>query len=392
MTHWILLFAAISLIITPLGNIKSTTVRFHWPIWLLLILSVEVSLYALYYGFYQLTNPQSLSTNLTKNFGLFPWALYGLLAVNLSIFGYSQHKNGLLSVTLKPILNNTIEDNIGVYADTFVRIAITFSFISAISFTALNTALQLTQPFSYPLTTNNMLVGLGVIVLLNLLPLWPWLYRALSTIKVPLSLILFIALLLNIGLVLILNHVVTLINPLLPTSTTAIPFLSDSTHILLQQISLAWWWLAWAPLIGGFIAFVSQGYRLRSILLISLLPPVFLHYVFLYLQHHPIALLKWLMPLLGASFLFVLLVRANYIDYLMRGTLPGIHALKKRNPKKFILTIMQTSSLLLVIYWVMANVALAFMLFCEFLPLAILLLISCLAVYKTLIKKSSTVE
>jgi len=147
-THWGFLIAALAFVLLPVGNIritdnKLTPNKYHWRKWLLLLWGMQAALYLIFFSIHFLVtqgltvvtpyNTPSFVDSLgitILNWGLFPWAFYGVCAVNFGYWCYCRGEKGVFSHFMWPILKNSEQGKMGTALDFITRLVLFFCHFS----------------------------------------------------------------------------------------------------------------------------------------------------------------------------------------------------------------------------------------------------------------------
>lgn len=280
------------LALTPAGRIRlgrdDQRPEFGWFSWLGMLFSAGVGMSFLSWGtaepLIHMTNPphgaaaggarQAAATGLRYSFlfwGLHAWAIYGAVAIAV---GYSSHRKQrpvLISSALHPLLGDRVYGPIGKLVDVFTVLAILFGIATSLGLGTLNLSGGLHHAFGLSegyWVKVAIIVGLMTVSTLSALT---GLGRGIRVLSVA-NLVLCLALMLFV--------VVTG-----PTRLLAGSF-GDAvrgygTHFFQMTFDTGarkghpwaqdwtfffWaWWISWAPFVGTFIARISRGRTIRSV-------------------------------------------------------------------------------------------------------------------------------
>lgn len=99
---------------------------------------------------------------------------------------------------------------------------------------------------------------------------------------------------------------------------------------------------SWILIYTGYLVQLSQGYHVRTVMLVSMIIPTLL--TIIPLPHTP-----WF-TIICATYLLILLLQKKQATHIMRATLPNKHTIKIRKTNLFIGSIMAYTSMLFAIY------------------------------------------
>src|SRR3989338_1448267 len=296
---WIATVCAAGLIITPFGHRRLTqhneaaAPRLPWQQWIFCIALVEVTLLCVYLGisnicgtFFLVNTPAhpALFTNTVRELllqdGLFPWSLYALIAAGMGWLAYHDHTNAYFSNLLKPFTKQEPDGTYSLIANIGMRRCVLFS-VSVLFFFLTLLLISFFLPLSMHVVSGFQSTTLLVTLVLLFLPfsdtLTPYIFRFFSR-RTPT--------LFSFPVFCIVLAIIVVILSALSTSLWSQSSTGEIPLLIRQWISYDWstawilfsisWWLCLTPLVAVFIARVSRGYRIREVILGTLLLPMLL--------------------------------------------------------------------------------------------------------------------
>jgi glycine betaine transporter len=403
--HWLILFLALLLIFLPVGSYRlgkaNESPRLKWPVWLSLIFMLQISAYLLFYLFCYVLDvnaikpPVDIMKILYWNWGLFPWGMYALVAISLAFISFREQKIGMISIALQPLFKNTIDDAVGVSGDSYARVSIIFSLCSTLSFICLALIIFVAKTYGFPIVSglkiSTMLFVSSLISIIYLPEYQKWMYRILSY-NLPLILVIpaFILLLAIVVLFFaLLFHFASAYLPLLNFQT---PLFSDKNIRPYFIIYSGVWWIIWTPLLAASMAYISQGYRIRTVVMGILALPVLISFAIgmhwnLSVMHSPWAGL--ILAGLSLIILFSFFLRKKNLTYLMRVVLPKSQTIKPRSPIHYLRNLLQFIVLLVLAYLIGGISLLSIFSFLAGLPTGIVMIYVCVSLYKKIMGKKN---
>ena len=289
--NWLLLAAAVLLIITPFGNRsitidKTTHTRLRPPIVFIKIFMLEMLLLFIYLGINLVINrtlpiyhqPQAHFWQhnihwLTLQLGLFPWPAFALAAVGFGYFAFNRQEQTFLSNFSNALFKTPHQSKIASVINALMRqcqnvaVSIMIAVVILMLLSLLPTSLLNTlNPAAYSVQMALMLILLFTLTNPFRQRLWTMCQRSRS-----ISLVVAIVVVLTVLSFLIFEHGFSLV----VTATNPHPIGIISSHMNWQitwKVFNCCWWLSLMPLVGVAFARWLPGYSLRSALLMILLP------------------------------------------------------------------------------------------------------------------------
>lgn len=376
---------ALLLLLTPAAKILLAESIDQKPIysfsrWLLLIITAEIVLALLFFSFlYPLIHyiphleylnkymtPQSIAYQFTFFWGFYPWAMIATLSAALGYICFHEKKPPLFS-SLIPEIPHTHYSLVSKRIFHILLGAITsYVIILTISFGAIQLSLLISNLFhlsiTYGVNFTTMLLAL-VMLSLESKKTWNQAIQFLCRIKIPVGLFL-LGMMLIIGALLIFAN---LFNPFLNTivSSVNVPTIEINPNLSSKRFFdlLIWGWcIGWTPLITSFIANISYGRSIRSVILGVLIFPLLITILGIIFSNSFVAIIhrisEWkilleILALSGPIFIIFLFRKEQDSRYMVLGFLPRDDTHNITKPRlmiKFIKPFLQTISMLSFIY------------------------------------------
>lgn len=291
-TMLVLLVFVAALALTPFGRMRlgtaDTRPEFGWVSWVAMLLSAGVGLSFLFWGTAEPLihladppggmaapgTPEAAAVGVRYSFlfwGLHAWAIYAVVGIAI---GYSSFRHGrklLVSAALRPLLGDKAEGPVGKIVDILAVFAILFGVATSLGLGTreLNAGLghALDVPDSYGVKVA-IIAGLMTVSTISAMTGLGRGIRVLSLVNIVLCAVL-------LGFVLILGPTADIIGTF---STGLRDYVGSFVPMSLategaagntwneEWIFFFWaWWIGWAPFVGTFIARISRGRTIRSI-------------------------------------------------------------------------------------------------------------------------------
>lgn len=405
--HWLVLFFLLLIIVTPIGNIRLGNEKIvnFWQ-WLLLVFSAQLGISFVYYGFSEVISkslPIFITTNsnvfassskiLFRDWGYYPFAAFLLTGIIFSYYGFYKKTPATLSRALQPLLKNKTEDALSLSADFIVRTISLFMLASIIGIVSLQLMFILASLFQVKLNIGLNLATITIATIILLLinyPKWDQTVRYLSTKKTPLAIITILYILFIAILLVILNAIINFLATGYAPLTNPIFQFNINNWFNYWMILSAMWWIGWVPLVGGLIAFLSKGYKIRTVILGGLLSLLLISGVWILLESLTFTYLKnfsLLAAILGILMLMPLFMRAKFMLYQMRAVVPDTQPQKTRTLHFYTQALLKNAAFIVILYLPMGIYLLNVMIFALIFPLAIAIAASFLAFGLIIIRK-----
>lgn len=302
-----ILFVCFFFIVSPIGQIKlgepTSEPEYSTVSWVAMLFSAGMGIGLVFYGaaeplsHFAISTPnaipmseQALADSFRFTFfhwGIHAWAIYAIVALALAYFGFRKKEKYLLSVTLKPLIGTRTVGIIGDIVDTITIIATVIGVATTLGFGAAQINGGLSFLFGIP---NNHFVQIVIIIITTVL----FLLSAMSGLGKGVKILSNINLILAIGLlaiVIILGPTVKIMDTFTNTiglymqnffnmSFRSAAFFSKKREWIDNWTIFYWaWWISWSPFVGIFIARISKGRSIREFLIVVLLVPTLLSFL-----------------------------------------------------------------------------------------------------------------
>lgn len=208
------------------------------------------------------------------HWGLHAWAIYAVVALGLAYFQFRKDAPGLISATLKPVLGKSMD---GFWGDVIDIVAVTATVIGVATTLGFG-AKQLNSGLAYvlgiPINFPIQLLIVAIVTILFIISAWSGLGKGikyLSNTNLVLAVVLS-ALVFILGPTLLILNIFTdsiglYLRDIVQMSFRSAPFNEDNKAWISDWTVFYWaWWIAWAPVVGIFIARVSKGRTIRQFL------------------------------------------------------------------------------------------------------------------------------
>lgn len=408
--HWLALIFILIPIITPIGNIrlgeKASALSFYQWLGLLLLATLGISF--LYWGFIYIcfaglplqtpSNSQILLSQtyqtLLITFGMFPWALIILLAVGLAYVSYYLKQVGKFSWLLKSLLKNSDEDVPTLMTDFFARTMAHFSLAYAIGIICLLSIIIIANMAHVEISIGLRFVPIAVATLLIFgvnTPPWQKAVRFFTAKNIPLSVLTLLFVITTAVIVSIANTIAIQLADNFPNGNhLLIAFTIPSWQINWELLS-AMWWLIWTPLMAGFIAYLSKGYRIRTVVFGGICAAILSFLIMTFVTQTNIIFnqhwrwINYILPWLGLIILMLLFMQKKYLPYQMRAVIPGTQFEKPRSTLFYTQSLFQTAAFIIILYLPLGIYVLNIFTFIMIFPWAILIAMMCVSLVKLLL-------
>jgi hypothetical protein len=402
--HLLFLCFAVLLIFTPWANKRTplATKRLPFIKALSLTFSLQIGLILAFYTLCHLTaitlpiniEPfplfQVTMPILLLDWGLFPWGACTLIAVALSYKVYRQKQQGSMSVLLSPLLKNQVADDLSLTTDMCTKIGVTATLAFTLAFISMECVGLIATFFHWPIA-----FGLRLDVLLAIVVLLQWvksahfedlLDKCVKHFPSPWPILIFLAIAM-MGLWVIGLFIAWF-------SPRYTPLLSRSLDFVPTDWPGVWgafsgiWWLGWCPLAAGLMAYVWRGYKIRTLILWTLLLPASAA-IFQYSYPNweisdtlTTSLFNLIPALLAATILMLLFLRSSVIPYVWKATLPTTQPHYGGNRKTFLKRFLQLVFIVMGFFWVGGLYVCGLLYFFVLFPTALFTLVVGMGIFK----------
>ena len=213
------------------------------------------------------------------HWGLHAWAIYGIVGLALSYYGYRHNAPLTLRSTLYPILGKKINGKIGNMVDIFAILGTILGVATSLGYGVA----QINAGLGYLLgMKESLIIQLVIITIITLLAMASVMsgldkgIRRLSEVNMGLAFGLLL-------LILIVGPSLYLMQTMVQNTGTYLSDLINKTFNLYAYEPTDWfggwtifywcWWISWSPFVGMFIARISRGRTIREFVLGVLFVP-----------------------------------------------------------------------------------------------------------------------
>lgn len=409
---WICVVCCLILIFSSLGNHILAENKNHvgkkmrWPTWLLCIVSIEIGLYLIYAGISLLCGKlflintvshdhlfvNSIKTQLL-HYGLFPWGLYGLLAVGMGITAYHKKSDAFMSDIIKPITKSSSRQWIGLTANIAARRATIFGLsvtLMMMTFLLLSIFISLPAHIPYAFYPAALLTSLVLLTLALTNKLKYYTGRIFSRaipiqFSIPVVTALLALLILATGI--FISGLGSLFSkPIEPPLISKWIALDWKTSWMIFSVL---WWAFLAPMIASLFARISHGYSVRNMLIATLIFPLCMT---LYLHMHASSQIFSfssetisILSVIAFFILFSILLQHDYVGCVANAYFPKFGIKKNRDSLPFFHLTLQFTLITSYLFLVIGINAISLLLFVTVFLLLLILLLAAIAIVKSAI-------
>ncbi|CAM4325508.1 glycine/betaine ABC transporter [Bacillus manliponensis] len=207
------------------------------------------------------------------HWGLFPWALYAMVALTIAYFTFRKRKGGTIGATVTPLFNRSKNSPIGKTVDILAVLATVFGIVPSIGIGAQQIAGGLSYLFpSIDNTISLQLALIGIFTVLYLISARTGLDRGikyLSNLNFSLAGILLVSFLIFGPTVFIMKYFTSTLGSYigsLPSMGLNLGAFNEDASSWIENWTIFYWgwWISWSPFVGTFIARVSRGRTIRE--------------------------------------------------------------------------------------------------------------------------------
>lgn len=373
--HWLALAVALIICFSPLGNRRLVATENEKPRhtagqWIKSLFMLQVALFFVFIGvtlifsyWLPLTSPmhsQALTKTLNtllKQDGVLPWGIYAIYASGLGYISYIKNEDAYTSELLTPLIKTKPGEllanvlNIQARSATFIVLTITCAFITLLL------AVTIT-PKSAPLHTGfhaKTLIIITALVILGFSSPFKRVVRKLLNPKIPVWLSTSSTLILFSLFIWLLNALFGHLGQTPIPVPAFIQWIESKNPLNLWLIFSAAWWLSWTPMLATHIARLSRGYRIRSLIITTLiLPTLFTLALIKYPNHLDIVYhyprTSSLIAIIAFIYLITILMEKTTLPLLIRTYLSKRDAYKRRDPIFYFRKLFQIMLVIIYIY------------------------------------------
>jgi len=387
--HWVFLILVITLLISPARSLRFGKRTCAWPTWLFSITGLISLLILFFYLGAAFLSPVSNAFLLTEG-GLCPWAVVALFAITLQKVCLQDHQPGLISSCLRDFFHTNEHEDVGKFINIYIRHVMLFALIMPIILSLL-AVLHLVisfYPFHLPLGINVVTMAVTTYIFwLMSFTRWArglnWLLdhhvpKLCSVMIMTASMLILLAGLSILGVY---------AAAFLQVPLQDYHFFNPAAWPLLWKSFNTFLVFCWVPIASAVIAVVSRGYPVWQIILATLFVPVIS--LFVIPRHpYPAPIMNDIFLIFVSLALLLIFYREKYLTNFLRGVLPFPDEVKPRNTAMLSRTLLISAVTLLCVYWVLGIYGLNFVLAIATTPALILIMLSILANFKSLLAGS----
>lgn len=334
LAHWGILIAAFIIMLLPRSSQKlksEATQPLPIQIWLMKIMLMQLSLYAISYGLCGLLN---IKNNVEPvlfltHFGLFPWALIAIIASRMGMVAFVQGEDAYMSDCTKPVTHSDHKQFWGLKLNYDTKLLTYFTFsLTAASMCLLFSLLFNSKAIPIRMNMNPISIFLSVVLLVLIVNgvMRKWLYQLLAK-RFPVYISALISLFLIAAVFILFSWFFAGFN--LPSFT--VPTFSNLNlqhHNALAKLLLLCFWIGWTPVISVYVARLSKGYSIRQLIAGVLLLPLVIAIIEIALStlhfslHTSSVLISGLISLAGFIYLMKALMSPGMLSSLILSYLP----------------------------------------------------------------------
>lgn len=291
---------ALFLIFSKYGKIKlgkeGEEPEFSRPTWFAMLFSAGMGIGLLFFGVSEpishfaappfiaggTTDAAIMSLRYTYlHWGFHAWAIYATIALGIAYFKFRKGYPGLMSAALYPLLGDRVKGVTGKVIDIVAVFATIFGVCASLGLGAAQINGGLSYLTGIPNNFRIQFTIIAIVTVLFIISAGTGIKKGikyLSNTNLVLALLLFFAVLFLGPTIFLLNLFTTTfgsyIQNLPAMGLRLAPFDTESAAWLQGWTIFYWaWWIAWAPFVGTFIAWVSKGRTVREFVIAVLVIP-----------------------------------------------------------------------------------------------------------------------
>ncbi|ARK32248.1 BCCT family transporter [Halalkalibacter krulwichiae] len=214
------------------------------------------------------------------HWGVSAWACYALVGVSLAFFQFRKKLPASLSSVFYPLVGDKIRGPFGKAIDVIVILSIVIGIATSLGFGTLQVNSGINVLWGLPITINTQVIIIGIVTCIYIASTVSGLQGAMKHLSN-----------LNMGLAFALLAFVLLFGPtqavfkiffqgvgdyvqnFISLSFRTEPY-NDGSWIASWTLFYFGWWIAWAPLVGSFVARISKGRTIKEFMLGAVFIPV----------------------------------------------------------------------------------------------------------------------
>ncbi|NHH99329.1 Glycine betaine transporter BetL [Oceanimonas sp. MB9] len=207
------------------------------------------------------------------HWGVSAWACYALVGVSLAFFQFRKKLPSSLSSVFHPLIGDRIKGPMGKWIDIIVILSIVIGIATSLGFGTLQVNSGMNALWELPVNISTQVVIIGIVTVVYIASTISGLQGAIKHLS-NLNMLLAFALL---GFVILMGPTQTIFKILfqgvgdyvqnfISMSFRTEPY-SDGTWIASWTLFYFGWWIAWAPLVGSFVARISKGRTIKEFMM-----------------------------------------------------------------------------------------------------------------------------
>ncbi len=406
--YWLFPILVLFLILSPLGSKRlalasKQSERTAFAIWMLRIMLVQLSLYALFLGLCTLVEKnlpilapphshlfENFVAHQTFEYGIFPWCAIAILLCGYGFLSFNRHQNVEFSSFFLSLFSIQQNEKAKTVLNAINRIATLVAISSSILIIIFLVTTALAPQHLYSLRGLNV-TSMTVAIIFIFLLCNKWVKKRIYWLSSHAQIPIFAILLLIVVFTALLLAILAIIFGNTASVTLRVPQLVHSFVTFGWQANwnllAIYWWLAWLPLTAIFMAKLSRGYSIRVILSVSCLVPITLgclaHFHLLAISHLP-TWLSSVITIIGFLIIFALITPEHTFDSVMQSYLPGNDKIKYRATHPFLIPLLPLIALLVCIYLISGIVLMSLLFFIVELLFSLVILLAPIGILTSL--------
>ncbi len=219
------------------------------------------------------------------HWGLHPWGIYIIMSLSIAYFCFRRDMPFLISSAFYPLIGDAIYGPVGKFIDILAVFATVFGIATSLGLGALQINSGLAMVFGIPDTITMTLTIIAVVTVLFMFSSLSGLEKGIQmlskgniTVAVVLLLLMF-----AIGPT---SYILNVFSSTLGNYASSIVEMSLNTNPFegydwTRSWTLFYWatWIAWSPFVGLFIASISRGRTIREFVIVTLIVPTVLTFL-----------------------------------------------------------------------------------------------------------------
>jgi glycine betaine transporter len=214
------------------------------------------------------------------HWGVSAWACYGVVGVSLAFFQFRKKLPASLSSVFHPLLGDKIKGSFGKFIDIIVTLSIVIGIATSLGFGTLQVNSGMNYLWGIPVGFLSQVIIIAVVTVLYLGSTVSGLQsgmKHLSNLNMLLAFLL-LAFVLVLGptqsiLKIFFQGIGDYAQNFIGMSFRTEPY-SDGSWIGSWTLFYFGWWIAWAPLVGSFVARISKGRTIKEFMMGAIFIPV----------------------------------------------------------------------------------------------------------------------